>query len=199
MILKKYDIPVYATEGTIRGIRLSDKNHEMDDKDFRVVRSDECVQVGDLNVNPMHISHDALEPVGYRILHNGRKVAVVTDLGCYDDYTVECLKGCSALLLEANHDLRMLQAGPYPYRLKVRIAGDKGHLSNEKSGELLCRLLNDNIRGIFLGHLSDRNNMPELAYETVRVSVDMSDIPYRSSDFPIYVAKRGEISQVIEV
>ena len=199
LILKKYDIPVFATAGTIQGIRKSDKNHEIDYSNFHVIKSDEPVLVGDITVNPMKISHDALEPVGFRIECEGRKAAVATDLGCYDDYIVSCLQDMDALLLEANHDVRMLQTGPYPYQLKMRIAGNQGHLSNDMSGELLCKLLNDHIKGIVLGHLSDKNNLPELAYETVRLAIDMGDTPYHSGDFPLYVAKRNEVSQVIEI
>lgn len=199
LILKKYDIPVYATKGTIEGIKFADKANELADKDFRVIESDTPVMIGDLQVDPMHISHDAREPVGFRVANGTKKVAVATDLGCYDDYTVNCLSDMDALLLEANHDLRMLQSGPYPYHLKTRIAGDMGHLSNDMAGELLCRLLNDHMKGIVLGHLSDKNNLPELAYETVRLSIDMSDIPYHSNDIPLRVARRGEISEVIEI
>ena len=126
-------------------------------------------------------------------------MAVATDLGCFNDYTVECLKGMDSLLLEANHDVRMLQAGPYPYMLKRRILGEKGHLSNEKSGELLCRILHDNLKAVMLGHLSKENNLPELAYETVRLEIEMGDNPYHGNDFPIMVAKRNELSEVIEI
>lgn len=199
LILKKYDIPVYATQGTIQGIREADKNGEMLDKEFHVIRSDEPVILGDITINPMRISHDAREPVGFRIACEGRKCAVATDLGSYDDYIVGCLQDMDALLLEANHDVRMLQTGPYPYQLKMRIAGNQGHLSNDMSGELLCKLLNDHMKGIVLGHLSDKNNLPELAYETVRLAIDMGDNPYHSSDIPLYVAKRSEVSQVIEI
>lgn len=198
MILKKYDIPVYATEGTIRGILDADKNHELIDKNFIRVRTDEAVIVGDMTINPMTISHDANEPCGYRVYCGKRKIAVATDLGCYTDYTVDALTGCDALLLEANHDVRMLQTGPYPYYLKSRILGDRGHLSNDKSGELLCKLLHDNMQGIFLGHLSKENNLPELAYETVRVEIEMGDNPYHGNDFPIMVASRTEVSPVLE-
>jgi phosphoribosyl 1,2-cyclic phosphodiesterase len=197
-ILKKYDIPIYATAGTIQGIRNSDKKNEMTDSTFISVKADNKVSVGDMMIDPMTISHDALDPCGYRIFCGDKKVAVATDLGCYTEYTVDCLKDCNALLLEANHDIRMLQTGPYPYQLKRRILGDKGHLSNEKSGELLCRLLNDNMQGIFLGHLSKENNLPELAYETVRVEIEMGDNPYRGNDFPLMVAKRSELSPVLE-
>ncbi len=197
-ILKKYDIPIYATGGTIEGIRMSDKKNEMVDSRFIQVVADQEILMGDMKINPMTISHDALEPCGYRVFIGDKKIGVATDLGCYTDYTVECLTGCDALLLEANHDVRMLQTGPYPYQLKSRILGDRGHLSNEKSGELLCKLLNDKIKGIFLGHLSKENNMPELAYETVRVEIEMGDNPFHGNDFPIMVADRSAISPVIE-
>ncbi|MCR5558021.1 MAG: MBL fold metallo-hydrolase [Butyrivibrio sp.] len=197
-ILKKYKIPIYATNGTIRGIRKSDKKEEMLLSEFIPVKVDQMIALGDLQINPMTISHDANEPCGYRIYHGNKKIGVATDLGCYTDYTVECLTGCDALLLEANHDVRMLQTGPYPYQLKRRILGDMGHLSNEKSGELLCKLLHDNMKGIFLGHLSKENNLPELAYETVRVEVEMGDNPYHGNDFRIMVAERSQLSPVLE-
>ncbi len=95
--------------------------------------------------------------------------------------------------------MHMLQVGPYPYYLKRRILGERGHLSNESAGKLLSRLLHDNMQAIVLGHLSKENNLPELAYESVRVEVTMSDTDYNGGDFPLYVAKRDEVSEVIEV
>ncbi len=197
-IVKKYNIPIYGTAGTLEGIKKTDPKNEIPSSLYNIVYADHPVVVGDMTVDPMKISHDAADPCGYRVYHGDKKVGIATDLGCYDDYTVDCLAGCDALLLEANHDVRMLQAGPYPYRLKSRILGDKGHLSNDKSGELLCRLLNDRIKGVFLGHLSQENNLPELAYETVRVEVDMGDVPYTSRDFNLMVAKRLEVSPLLE-
>lgn len=197
-ILKKYPIPIYATKGTIAGIKDSDKKNEMVSSEFIPIQVDTNISIGDMFVSPMTISHDALEPCGYRVYVGDKKIGVATDLGCYTDYTVDCLSDCDALLLEANHDVRMLQTGPYPYILKSRILGDKGHLSNEKSGELLCKLLNDKLKGIFLGHLSKENNLPELAYETVRVEIEMGDNPFHGNDFPIMVAKRTELSPVLE-
>ncbi|SEK40965.1 Phosphoribosyl 1,2-cyclic phosphodiesterase [Butyrivibrio sp. ob235] len=198
-ILKKYDIPVYATRGTLQGIRTSDKKGEMLSAEFHEIRADEKVPVKDIVVNPITIMHDALEPVAYRISCGKKKIGVATDLGCYNDYTVDNLRGMDAILIEANHDVRMLQTGPYPYQLKRRILGEKGHLSNEKSGELLCRILHDGLKGILLGHLSKENNLPELAYETVRVEIEMGENPYHGNDFPIMVAARNELSPVIEV
>ena len=115
MILKKYDIPVYATAGTIAAIRRMEKYRELAADRFIPVRADEKTVVKDITVNPMTISHDAAEPVGYRVLYGGKKISICTDLGCYTDYTKACLKDSDVLLLEANHDVNMLQVGPYPY------------------------------------------------------------------------------------
>ena len=124
-------------------------------------------------------------------------MGVITDLGKYDEYIVDKLQGLDVLLLEANHDVHMLQAGRYPYPLKKRILGDKGHLSNELSGRLLGNLLHDHFKKVVLGHLSEENNYPQLDYETVRLEVTMGDNPYKGSDFPIVVAKRHEVSELI--
>ena len=107
------------------------------------------------------------------------------------------MKGLDVLLLEANHDVHMLQVGSYPYPLKQRILGEKGHLSNELSGRLLGEVLHDHFGTVFLGHLSKENNYAELAYETVRLEVTMGDNPYKGDDFPMYVAKRDEPSELV--
>ena len=163
------------------------------------VKEDVKLTIKDLTVNPMKISHDAAQPVGYRIAYGDKKVGICTDLGVYNDYTVECLKGMDALLLEANHDVKMLQVGPYPYYLKQRILGDRGHLSNENSGKLLCRILHDKLQAIVLGHLSKENNLPELAYEAVRMEITMGENPYRAEDFRMMVADRSNVSPVINI
>ena len=196
---RKYGIPMYATWATIEAISSIKSLGKIDSSLFKIVRADEIFQVGDITVNPMHISHDAADPVAYRFSNDGKNMAVCTDLGCYTDYTVDCLMGMDAMLLEANHDIRMLEQGPYPYPLKRRILGELGHLSNEASGKLLSSVLNDTIRKIYLGHLSLENNYPDLAFESVRMEITMGDNPYRASDFDISVAKRDVPSECIEV
>ena len=119
-------------------------------------------------------------------------------MGTYSDYTIRHLQGLDVLLLEANHDVHMLEAGRYPYYLKRRILSDKGHLSNEASGQLLCEVLHDDMKAIILGHLSGENNYPALAYETVSAEVTMGDNPYRSKDFAISVARRDCGGELIE-
>lgn len=105
---------------------------------------------------------------------------MITDLGYYDDYIVNNLTGSQAMLVEANHDVNLLQVGSYPYYLKQRILGNKGHLSNEVSGKLINDLLNDNVNTVLLGHLSKENNYDKLAFETVRLEIDMSENGYKA-------------------
>ena len=142
---------------------------------------------------------ELFKSVGYRMESGGKSIAIATDLGVYSDYTVQNLTGLDAVLLEANHDENMLAVGPYPYPLKQRIAGAKGHLSNLAAGHLLCEILHDNLQEVLLGHLSKENNYEALAFETVACEVTTGDNPYHSGDFHLAVAKRSEVSPLIEV
>ena len=199
VLARRYGLPIYATRGTIDGILHTKSVGEIPVDLFCEISEDETFTIGDLTVNPIKVSHDAAQPVAYRFFGDGKSIAVMTDLGKYDDYIIEHLQNCDALLLEANHDINMLQVGRYPYYLKQRILGDKGHLSNESSGRLLCRLLHDKLKHIVLGHLSAENNLAELAYETVRMEITMGDTEYHFGDFPVSVAKRNERSELIAV
>ncbi|WMC92630.1 MBL fold metallo-hydrolase [Kineothrix sp. MB12-C1] len=199
VMARKYGIPIYGTRGTLQAIKNTSSVGSIDTALFQEIEADNKVTVKDIVLNPMSISHDAAQPVAYRVCHGKQKLGIITDLGCYNDYTVECLRGMNVLLMEANHDVNMLQVGPYPYYLKKRILGDRGHLSNELCGRLLSRVLHDDMQKVILGHLSKENNLPELAYEAVRVELTMSDSGYKVGDFPIQVANRSEISELIEI
>lgn len=199
VVARKYGIPIYATGGTVDAMVRSGALGRIPEGIFREIREDEPFQIKDLEVNPFTIPHDAAQPVGYRLECREQSVGIATDLGKYNDYIIENLQNLDALLLEANHDIRMLQVGRYPYYLKQRILGDRGHLSNENAGRLLCRLLHDHLKAVFLGHLSKENNYEELAYQTVCSEVTLGDNPYQSRDFRIQVAKRDCISEVITV
>ena len=100
-------------------------------------------------------------------------------------------------MLEANHDVHMLEVGPYPYHLKQRVLGKRGHLSNESTGRLLCQILHDRLKHVVLGHLSKENNFPELAYETVKLEVTMGDTPFKGEDISLMVAERDKISKIL--
>lgn len=197
VISRKDNLPIYASNGTIKGIKASTSLGKMPDDIYVNVNANEDFIIGDLTIHPFRISHDANEPFAYTVSNNNKKMAVCTDLGMYDDYTISNLKNLDAILLEANHDVRMLQVGRYPYYLKQRILGNYGHLSNESSGRLLGELLHDDIKGILLGHLSQENNLEQLAYETVKVEIDLGDNIYKSNDFDIEVAKRDNYSKII--
>ena len=199
VLCRRYHIPVYATPGTIGAIRSCSSIGKIPEELFCEVWADESFTIKDLTVNPMQISHDAAQPVAYRLSYGTKRAAVCTDLGTYNDYTVECLKGMDVLFLEANHDVNMLQVGSYPYYLKQRILGNRGHLSNENSGRLLSRVLHDDLKAVFLGHLSQENNYEALAYETVCSEVTMGENPWTSSDFKITVAHRDRISDLVTI
>lgn len=196
---RKYNVPIYASTGTITGIRTCKTIGNMPEELLHEIPINERFEVGDLRVRPFNISHDANEPTGFRIEGEGKAIAVATDLGTYDDYIVENLKGLNAVLLEANHDTHMVEVGPYPYPLKQRVLGDKGHLSNELSGRLLCDILHDKLTCVLLGHLSKDNNYAELAYETVKLEVTMSNVPYNGNDIPIMVADRDKMSKIFNI
>ena len=190
---------MYGTKGTIDWIADRQAIGKVDESLFHVIHPEAAFTIGDMQIEPIPTSHDAAEPVAYVMRSRNKSIGVITDLGKYDDYIVDKLQGLDVLLLEANHDVHMLQAGTYPYPLKRRILGERGHLSNELSGKLLGSLLHDRFQKVILGHLSKENNYPDLAYETVRLEVTMGDNPYKGSDFPIVVARRSEVSELVSI
>ena len=199
VLSRKYHLPIYGTKETLDEIAACKTLGTFDTGLLSPIEPDVDFQIGDLTLEPFSIHHDAANPVAYRVSHERTSVAVATDMGHYDQYVIDHLKDLDALLLEANHDVNMLETGPYPYYLKRRILGDHGHLSNENAGRLLNYILNDKLKYVLLGHLSKENNYEALAYETVRFEIDQGDTPYKAKDFPIEVAKRDEMSQIIHL
>lgn len=197
VLARRYHIPIYATKGTIKGIKGMKSLGEIDDSLFNEIKTGEKFSVKEITAEGIQISHDAYEPCGFKFEYESSKSAVITDLGCYDEIMVDKLKNLNALYLEANHDVHMLQVGPYPYPLKMRILGNKGHLCNENAGKLISLVASDKLKTVVLSHLSKENNYPDLAYETVRLEVTASDTPFRADDFDIQVARRTEISNVV--
>lgn len=199
VLARKYGIPIYSSAGTIRALLAQQPLGPVDESLFHVITPDQQFCIKDLNIHPFRVSHDAAEPVAYRFDYGDKSIAVATDMGCYDDYIVEHLMGLDALLIESNHDINMLQVGTYPYYLKQRILGSRGHLSNEHAGRLLGEILNEKMQTIFLGHLSKENNYEALALATVCAEITMGDTPYKADDFKIQIAKRDEPSQMVTV
>lgn len=199
VLARKHGAPIYGTQETLDEIRKIKNLGEYPDELLHPIKPDVDFMLGDLEVKPFSIDHDAANPVAYRIQNGHKSVAVATDMGHYSQYIIDHLQGLDALLLESNHDVNMLEAGPYPYYLKKRILGDHGHLSNENAGRLLNYILHDNLKRILLGHLSKENNYEELAYETVKLEISQGDHTYQASDFCISVAKRDQMSEIITI
>ena len=163
-ISKKYNTQIYATNKTwsqMYALKLPEFNHI-------AFNANESFNIGELNIEPFSIPHDAIDPCAFCILADGKKITVATDIGHVDDTIYNKLIGSDILLLESNYEPNTLMNGNYPYFLKKRIAGDFGHLSNESASKVVKRLYDDTgISNIILGHLSKENNFPELAYQTV--------------------------------
>ena len=160
---KKYTVPIYSSELTWRAI-LS-KEPKIERRNCRIIGG--ALRCGEVEVNSFEIPHDAVDPHGYVFKCNGSKCAYITDTGFVTPAVRQAAEDADTIILEANHDVEMLKNGIYPPHLKQRILSTRGHLSNESAGWLLANLsrLPENI---ILAHLSQENNLPRLALDTVR-------------------------------
>ena len=187
VISRKYNVPIYTTAGTIKGINECSSVGKIDKELYNVIESDISFQIGDISVTPRSIWHDAYEPVCFSFTDGKSKVSVATDLGNYNDYLIQCLSDSDALLIEANHDVRMLESGMYPYILKQRILSDVGHLSNDTCAGKLSELIRSGTTRLVLAHLSRENNMPALAEQTAVCELNMNGMK-RDIDYILKVA-----------
>lgn len=194
VLSRRFDLPVYATEGTWQAMEgcigtIARKNK-------KIIYSGEKTVFADLILSPFAIPHDAAQPVGYTISDGEKKVSIATDIGHPSDSVKEGIADSDALLLEANYDVEMLRKGPYPYPLKQRILGDLGHMSNPTAGDLLAEMVTSRLRHVYLGHLSAENNTPQLAYHDVCERLYQRKIrPGR--DFAVALANRHTPSSMI--
>ena len=160
VLSRRYHLPVYATQGTWEA--MAGKVGAIDPANRRVIPAGQDFYLNQVEVTPFPIPHDAAEPVGYAFAAQGIKVAVATDLGHLSDSWMDPLEGCDLLLLESNHDVEMLKAGRYPYELKRRILGRKGHLSNEDAARAAQELAARGVKRILPPrHKADSPGPPE--------------------------------------
>ena len=197
VLSRRYHLPIYATEETIREIVSCSAAGKIDDSLFHEICPDEGFCIRDMEIMPVHISHDAANPVCYTFRHGDKKMGIATDLGTYNEYLVKHLQECDVLLLESNHDRHMLETGIYPYQLKRRILGNKGHLSNDLAAGLLSKLAGRRLKHVLLGHLSKENNLPELAFMTVKYELERLTAGALECD--IQVADRMQPSCYVQV
>ena len=186
---KTYKIPVYANEKTLQYL---DESGNLDG-DFPVFVMNDYADIGDFHIEAHKTSHDTVDPQCYSILlPNLDKVSVVTDTGLITEETFDGIIDSKAILLESNHDKEMLSVGPYPYYLKRRILGPKGHLSNDLSSEMSAALIKKGVtKHILLGHLSAENNLPDLAFQA-HVARLFEEGANLNVDYTLEVAKRHE-------
>ncbi len=160
-LARAYAVPVYLTRGSYQAWR--DKEVE----DVRFITPHEPFHVGVLKVQPFPVPHDAQEPCHFAFQWSGKKLGMVSDLGAITSHVRYVLKDCDALLLETNHDVAMLAKGPYPQRLKDRVGGGLGHLSNMQAAGLVSTVQRERLQHLVLTHLSEQNNTPQLAREAI--------------------------------
>ena len=184
---KKYGTKIYGSEGTINA--LKSKGIITENVNYEIIYDRE-IDLGFLSVKPFYTSHDCSQSMGYVLTApNGKKTAVCTDLGYISSKVKQSVLGCNSILIESNHDVKMLQNGPYPYHLKRRILSEIGHLSNDTCSEFLPELVEHGARDIIISHLSEKNNIPELAYQTAICNFEKHSMKEKT-DFKLFVAPK---------
>ena len=173
VLLKNYNIPLYATPGTALVLaRKIPHAREL----LRPLPAGSQFQVGNLAVQSFSTSHDAADSVGYRLTGGGHSAVIATDLGRVTSLVMDAAFGADLALIEANHDVDWLRDGPYPYALQNRILGDRGHLSNEASAEFAVSLAAAGTHTLLLAHLSPENNTPERARTVVQGALERAHL-----------------------
>ena len=162
---RRYGLPVYANAGTLEGARRVWKDRGAL---CRVFSTGQPFRIGDLRIEPFAVPHDAYDPVGFVIECDGVRVGIATDMGIPTTLARERLRGCAAVVIEANHDERMLHQSARPWALKQRILGRQGHLSNRHAAEMIAEIAGPAMRRVVLAHISAECNTPELAVGEVR-------------------------------
>lgn len=164
VMARKYNLDIYANEKT-----WSAMDHivgKIDTEQKHIFEMGKTMTIGDIDIESFGVSHDAVAPQFYNFHKDNKSFVILTDTGYVSDRMRGIISNADAYLFESNHDLEMLRMGRYPWNLKQRIIGDKGHLSNEDGALALTEIIGDKTKRIYLGHLSKDNNVKELAHLT---------------------------------
>lgn len=162
-LARQHRVPIVTSRGTWRAISQRLGEVELDPALLHFARDGETIPLGDIEVQPFAVPHDANEPLQLRASDGRVSLGMITDIGSVTPSVVQSLQGCDALLLECNHDEAMLRASSYPNGLKRRILGSHGHLSNDSAADLLTQCLHAGLKQVVAAHLSARNNTSDLA------------------------------------
>lgn len=194
---RRYGMAIYTTSKTWEA--MHGKLGKVDVSKVHFFEPGVSFEIGDITVDPFAISHDAVDPVAFSFRSHNAKLSMATDLGIWDDAILNEIKDSDLLVLESNHDVEMLRMGSYPYYLKRRILSEVGHLSNDSAGELVTRVVKEGrVKSVLLAHLSKENNIPELAYETVRQIVEANEINV-GTDINIDLTYRDRVGKIYKI
>lgn len=164
VMARRYNLPIYANEKTWKAMEKILGKITPEQK--RIFKNDETITFDDIDVSSFGVSHDAIDPQFYSFQKDNKRFVMLTDTGYVSEQMVGFLRDADAYLMESNHDVNMLRTGPYPWSLKQRILSEKGHLSNDEGALAITDLLGDKTKRIYLGHLSQKNNIKEVARST---------------------------------
>ena len=191
----KFNVPVFSTIETFNNMeKITSKIPNTNINYFKI---DEKFSIGDLEILPFAIPHDAANPCGFNIFNHDKKISIATDIGHMNSSILKKLEGSSFLLLESNYDTEVLKCCSYPFILKSRISGPTGHLSNDVAGKTITYLLKSGLKTAMLGHLSKESNFPELAYSTTVNEILSNGIDENS--FNLSVASRDFPGKLITI
>lgn len=193
VMMRRYNIPVWANRET--WIAMYGQIGKANESLVKIFDNNQSFEIGNIGVSPFSIPHDAASPVGYSFTKDGEKVSVATDIGELKKELFTALRGSNTVLLESNHDVNMLEIGRYPLSLKRRIRGCLGHLSNDEAGKAAEFLVKLGTERILLGHLSEENNYPELAMQTVANVLQNAGIK-TGTDVLMGVAGRNAVAMI---
>lgn len=193
---RKYDLDIYANEKTWKA--MSPKLGKIKTEHKFLFNSKELKTIGDIDILSFGVSHDAVDPQFYTFQKNNKQFVILTDTGYVSDRMRAALKNADAYLIESNHDVGMLRMGAYPWNLKQRILSDKGHLSNEDGALALVDLIGDKTKRVYLGHLSRKNNLKEIARETFKEVLLQKDMGV-GEDFFLYDTDPDEAQKLFRL
>lgn len=172
----KHNIPIYATQAVHDGITRSRYVDAKLIASKRIIEKEVSFAIKDFQITAFGVPHDSIENVGYHIQLEEQALVLLTDIGCITDTIKHYASKANHLIIESNYDDEMLQNGRYPYFLKQRISSGMGHLSNRLSGEFIASIYHERLRNIWLCHLSQDNNHPDIAYKTVEQALSANGI-----------------------
>jgi phosphoribosyl 1,2-cyclic phosphodiesterase len=192
---KKFNIPIFSTSETFNAIEP--QIEKISKNNIKKIKISEKFTIGSLEILPFAIPHDASNPCGFSISNNNKKISIATDIGHMNNSILKNLEGSNFILLESNYDTEVLKCCSYPYKLKTRIAGSTGHLSNVMAGKTISYLSKNGLQIAMLGHLSKESNFPELAYQTVMDELLNNNL--NENNLQLSVAPRNTPSKLIKL